>query len=91
MNIKQVISDMKKVDQIPQRQTVLSHGMSVFKYASDLLNHLKFGTELKHEWKTPEWVYVNKETLLNNLVDYKTLKHYCIFHDLGKPYSKEFG
>lgn len=55
----------------------------------DLLDHLEKGTPLKHEWKIPEWIYENKDFILHNLVDRKTLKLYTIMHDCGKPFCLE--
>lgn len=68
-----------------ESQSVLEHGISVKNYMMDLLDHLENGTHLKYEWKIPEWIYEEKEFILQNLVDRKTLKLYMVMHDCGKP------
>ena len=70
-------------------QSVLQHGISVKNYTFDLLNHLRFGTPLKYEWKLPDWVYEHKDLILSNLPSDKVLKYYTILHDCGKPYCLE--
>lgn len=72
-----------------ESQSVLEHGISVKNYMMDLLDHLEKGTELKYEWRLPEWIYQEKEFILQNLVDRKTLKLYTIMHDCGKPFCLE--
>jgi hypothetical protein len=67
-------------------QSVLQHGISVRKYTFDLLNHLKNGSKLKHNWILPQWILDNKELILSKLVDDKSLKLYTTLHDAGKPY-----
>ena len=70
-------------------QSVLEHGISVKNHLMDLLDHLEHGTELKYEWKLPEWIYAEKDLILQNLPDRKTLKLYTIMHDAGKPFCLE--
>ena len=72
-----------------ESQSVLEHGISVKNYMMDLLDHLEKGTELKYGWRLPEWIYEEKEFILQNLVDRKTLKLYTIMHDCGKPFCLE--
>lgn len=67
-----------------QGQSVLQHGFSVKNYLFDLINHLKTGSTLKYEWILPDWVYENKDLILQSLPDEQTLKLYTIFHDIGK-------
>lgn len=67
-------------------QSVLQHGFSVKNYLFDLINHLKTGSNLKYNWVLPDWVYENKELILQSLPDEQTLKLYTIFHDCGKPF-----
>jgi hypothetical protein len=68
-----------------ESQSVLEHGISVKNYLMDLLDHLEQGTALKYEWKLPEWIYEEKEFILRNLANRKTLKLYTSMHDCGKP------
>ena len=79
---------MKNCDQT-KGQSVLQHGISVKNYTFDLINHLKYGTPLKYEWKLPDWLYENKDLILSNLPSDRTLKYYTILHDCGKPYCLE--
>ena len=64
--------------------STLEHGKSVKNYLFDLINHLRNNELLKYEWKIPEWVIENKEFILTNLVDDKTLGLYTEYHDCGK-------
>ncbi len=68
-----------------ESQSVLEHGFSVKNCTMDLLNHLELGTLLKYEWKLPEWIYEEKDFILGNLVNQKTIKLYTRLHDCGKP------
>lgn len=88
MELKEVISKMKNCYQIEGKQTILQHGYMVFNYTIDLINHLKHGTPLKYTQRVPDFMYEYKDQIINNLVDFKTLKHYTILHDCGKPYCK---
>jgi len=64
--------------------STLQHGLSVKNYLFDLLTHLRNETPLKYEWSLPKWVIENKEFLLDNLSDDKTLSLYTEYHDCGK-------
>ena len=79
---------MKSCEQT-QGQSVLEHGISVKNYTFDLINHLKYNTPLKYEWKLPDWLYENKDLFINNLPSDKTIKYYTVLHDCGKPYCVE--
>ena len=68
-----------------ESQSVLEHGFSVKNYTMDLLDHLELGSPLRYEWKLPEWIYEEKDHILQNLVGRNTLKTYTIMHDCGKP------
>lgn len=70
-------------------QSVLEHGMSVYKYWQDLYGHLANDNELKYEWKLPEWLIENKTFILENLHDANTIKEYQLMHDCGKPFCLE--
>lgn len=63
--------------------TILQHGQMVSDYAQDLLNHLRYGSPLKYEWRLPEWIYDKR--LISNLPDDEVIKDYHLFHDVGKP------
>jgi len=87
MTKRELISKMKHCPQT-KTQNVLEHGYSVWRYMKDLLDYLKLDKPLKRQWKLPEWVDNNKELLINNLPDEKTLKLALIFHDCGKPFCR---
>jgi hypothetical protein len=72
------------------KQSVYEHGISVRDYTFDLLNHLRNDSELKFEWKLPDWVYDHKDFLLNNLYSDETIKLYTEMHDCGKPFCITF-
>jgi hypothetical protein len=65
--------------------SVLGHGKLVHKYFKDIYNYLN-GSDLELEWRLPSWIEGNEEFLLDNLLDFETLKMYQIYHDCGKPY-----
>jgi hypothetical protein len=72
-----------------QGLSVLGHGKLVHEYFKDLYKYLKDSEhehDLEFEWRLPKWIEDNKEFLLDNLLDYNTLKMYQIYHDCGKPY-----
>lgn len=79
---------MKSCEQT-KGMSVLEHGISVKNYLFDLLNHLRNETPLKYEWSLPNWVLENKEFILANLADDKTLGLYSEYHDIGKPFCLE--
>lgn len=56
----------------------------------DIYSHLQFNTKLNYNWKLPNWLYDNKEFILNNLLPINTLTTYQIYHDIGKPYCKSY-
>jgi hypothetical protein len=70
-------------------QSVLQHGESVKSYTFDLINHLRNGSRLLHEWRLPDWLITNKDLLLGSLPTDETLDLYTRFHDIGKPYCLE--
>lgn len=77
---------MQKTEQM-KNLSVLEHGVSVHNYFLDLQNHILNGSELKYEWKLPDWVY-NKQ-LWDQLLDFEIIKNYQIYHDCGKPFCLE--
>jgi hypothetical protein len=74
---------MKNCEQM-KNLSVLEHGLSVHNYFLDLYNHILLNTDLKYEWKLPEWVFETK--LWESLEDFETIKKYQIYHDCGKPF-----
>ncbi len=80
---------MKKCGQT-DKQSVYEHGISVRDYTFDLLNHLRYGSELKFDWKLPDWVMDNRELILNGLYSDETIKLYTEMHDAGKPFCITF-
>lgn len=60
-------------------QSILQHGLSVFQYTRKLLNKDFEGFRL------PQWWAEYEDAIYANLHDFKTIKHYTIFHDIGKP------
>lgn len=69
-----------------QGQSVLQHGESVKNYLFDLLNHLRNQHQLKYDWLLPDWIYENKDFILNSLPSDQTLDLYTTMHDCGKPF-----
>ena len=67
-------------------QSVLQHGESVKNYLFDLLSHLRCNTDLEYDWLLPDWIYENKDFILNSLPSDQTLELYTIHHDCGKPF-----
>ena len=65
----------------------MDHGQSVWSYYQDLVSHLRDGTDLKYEWKLPEWAYDPK--VLAGQLDEHTVGDYLVFHDCGKPFCRE--
>ncbi len=76
---------MKSCEQT-KGQSVLDHGISVKNYLFDLINHLRNNTDLKYDWILPDWLYSNKDLIINSLPSDDTLELYTTYHDLGKPY-----
>lgn len=64
-------------------QNILQHGLSVFRYTNKLLNKDFEGFRL------PQWWGQYEEAIYANLHDFKTIKHYTIWHDIGKPFCLE--
>ena len=64
-------------------QNILQHGLSVFRYTSKLLNKDFEGFRL------PQWWGEYEDAIYANLHDFKTIKHYTIWHDIGKPFCLE--
>jgi hypothetical protein len=69
-------------------QNIYEHGLSVWEYMEDLMEHLWNETPLEKEWKIPEWIYKYKWNILENLLPAHIIEQYCVFHDCGKPFCK---
>lgn len=68
--------------------SILQHGILVSQYYLDIYSHLQFNSKLQYNWKLPNWLYEEKEFILNNLLPISTLTTYQTYHDIGKPYCK---
>ena len=64
-------------------QSILQHGLSVWKYTQKLLSKNYDGFRL------PQWWSDYESQIHANLHDYKTIRSYTTFHDIGKPYCLE--
>lgn len=84
---EQLIKDMKSCEQT-KGMNVLEHGLMVRDYFHDLYFYLCEDTNLRYEWKIPNWVVENKQFILNELCDNKTMQGYMVMHDCGKPYCR---
>lgn len=74
---------MKSCEQM-KGLSVLEHGISVNDYFHDLRGHIINGSELKYEWKLPEWI--TDPYIWDNILDLETINQYQIYHDCGKPF-----
>lgn len=72
-----------RATQQAKQQNILQHGLSVFRYTNLLLNkdYTKF--------RLPQWWEQYADKIHENLHDFKTIKHYTIWHDIGKPHCLE--
>src|SRR5258706_5225089 len=84
---KQLIDDMSSCEQT-KGMSVLQHGQLVSEYYRDIMGHLRNGSPLKYQWRVPEWVYANKELILDHVYDDSTMARYHVHHDCGKPNCK---
>lgn len=73
---------MKDTEQAPG-QNIIQHGLKVFQYTNKLLNQDYEGITL------PQWWDEFKEQIYSDLHDFKSIKHYTTFHDMGKPFCLE--
>ena len=87
MEMSKLKNDMSNCEQTIG-MSVLEHGESVNRYYGDLMDHLRNGSDLKYEWKLPEWIYEHKDFILSNLMDDSIVNEYQIYHDCGKPYCR---
>jgi HD superfamily phosphodiesterase len=61
-------------------QSVLDHGLSVWKYTQNILN------KNLENYRVPLWLIKYYDDILANVYDHEIIKLYNIFHDCGKPY-----
>jgi hypothetical protein len=87
LTYEQLIKDMKACEQT-KGISVLDHGSMVRDYYHDLYFHLYKNTDLKYEWKLPNWLLNNKQFIINELCNDYIMQEYLIMHDCGKPYCK---
>lgn len=76
-----LIEDMRSCEQSPGL-SVLQHGVMVRDHYRDLMDHLRFGSPLRGEWRLPEWI--RDPRLLDDLPSDQTMADYHLFHDCGK-------
>lgn len=87
LTYEQLIKDMKACEQT-KGMSVLDHGSMVRDYYHDLYFHLYEDTDLRYEWKLPNWLLENKQFIINELCNDYVMQEYMIMHDCGKPYCK---
>ena len=83
---KSKLIEIMKATEQTKGLSIYGHGVSVKDYMFDLLGHLRNDTLLMYEWKLPQWVYDNKDFLLENIVSDDILERYTVMHDCGKPF-----
>lgn len=73
-------------------QSVLDHGLSVWRHARELLRSVETGAAPapladgpEGAWRLPEWWAEAREALRARLLDPAVLSAYAVFHDVGKP------
>lgn len=77
---------MRMCEQTPG-MSVLQHGVQVARYFDDLYQHVMHGRALAYDWRLPDWVYA--PVLWQQLPALATMRRYQIYHDCGKPWSRE--
>ncbi len=86
LTLEQVIADMKSCEQT-KGVSVYKHGEMVREYFSDLFAHLvNEPYTLKYHWRFPEWLYDNKDLIINEVFNISEIEEYMLMHDCGKPY-----
>lgn len=78
-----MIQKTKEINQT-ESQSIFKHHSSVWKYT------VKFLTGNIENLPIPKWYSKYKNLILNNTHDYKTIKHYCLHHDIGKINTLSF-
>lgn len=85
IELSKVIKAMKTTEQIPGKQTVLQHGLSVRKKLDSIIKSLDKEGALEEQW-TPSWLVKYHKEIKENILSTKTLRRYTLWHDLGKPF-----
>lgn len=70
--------------------SILQHGILVSQYFLDIYSHLQFNSTLQNNWKIPQFIYENKDIILDYLLPIGILSTYQIYHDIGKPFCKTY-
>lgn len=83
----EVINRMKSTWQIQDKLSVYDHGVSVLKETKKIINILSDKNIISHKL-VPDFLFQHRDQILSNLVDYKTLYLYTLYHDCGKPFCK---
>lgn len=83
MDKKYVLQKMRETFQIQDKQTVFQHGVAVLKKTKTIIEMLKNNAK-----ELPLFLTEHRDYLLKELVDYKALYLYCLYHDCGKPFCK---
>ncbi len=73
---------MRNTEQTPG-QSILQHGLSVWKHTNKLLSKNYDGFRL------PQWWEQYETQIHANLHEYKLIRSYTTFHDIGKPFCLE--
>lgn len=73
-----LLESMRECEQTPG-MTVLQHGEMVRDHYRDLMDHLRFGSPLRGEWRLPEWI--RDPLLTEGLPSDETMALYHVFHD----------
>lgn len=76
-----LLDDMRCCEQTAG-MTVLRHGEMVRDHYRDLLDHLRYGSPLRGEWRLPDWIH--DPLLLEGLPTDDLMAEYHVFHDVGK-------
>lgn len=80
---KTLLDSMRSCEQAPGL-SVLRHGEMVRDHYRDLMDHLRYGSPLRGEWRLPEWIH--DPLLIEDLPSDDTMAEYHVFHDCAKPF-----
>lgn len=83
-----LVDAMRTCEQSPGL-SVLQHGLMVRDHYRDLMDHLRYGSPLRGEWRLPEWI--RDPRLLDSLPSDEVMADYHVFHDCGKPTCRTVG
>lgn len=73
-----LLESMRSCKQTPGL-SVLAHGEMVRDHYRDLMDHLRFGSPLRGEWRLPDWIH--DPLLMEGLPSAETMAEYHVFHD----------